>query len=91
MRTAQTVIDWLGEHEGWSGDRYCIQCRELLLMDITPIGFDPETGERLHRRKGVCPRAGRIFGSFLHTTDGRIIPPRPWPPSSPPIGVCKQP
>ena len=81
MRTSETVIDWLAAHEGWSGDKYCIACREKLLMDITPIGFDPETGDQLHRRKGRCPRAGWL--SWFHTMDGAILPPRPSPPPPP--------
>jgi len=77
VRTDQTVADWLEQHEGWSGDIYCESCRSRLLMDITPSGFDAVTGEQRHRRKGVCPRAGHIFGSLLHTTEGKVISPPP--------------
>ena len=77
MRTSETVQDWLAAHEGWSGDIYCGTCREQLLMDITPIGFDNRTGDQLHRRKGRCPRASWLFGSLLHTTEGVVLPPRP--------------
>ena len=76
MRTSETVEDWLAAREGWTGDIYCGTCREKLLMDITPIGFDERTGQQRQQRNGRCPRAG-ILGQFLHETDGVIIPPRP--------------
>ena len=76
-RTSQTVEDWLAANPGWDGDIYCVICREKLLYDATPIGFHEKTGERLHRRKGVCPRASWWQLGLLHTTDGTIISPPP--------------
>jgi len=75
-RSSTTVVDWLAKHEGWDGDRYCRACRQPLLMDIQPEGFDEATGDPLHRRKGVCPRAGWLnLGG--HTRSGIIVSPPP--------------
>ena len=76
-RTSQTVKDWLAENPGWDGDIYCTVCKSLLLYDYTPTGFGPRTGERMFRRKGVCPRASWWMLGLVHETNGHIEGPPP--------------